>query len=98
MTQIAAAAVTGSLRVIAFEGEREAWDTFVARCPEATFCHLAGWREVMTEVLHHECLFRIAVNEAGTWECILPLVRVKSRFFGHFLVSMPFLNYGGPVG
>ena len=24
------------------------------------------------------------------------MVRVKSRMFGHFLVSMPFLNYGGP--
>ena len=25
-------------------------------------------------------------------------MRVKSRLFGHYLVSMPFLNYGGPVG
>ncbi|HEY7877100.1 MAG TPA: GNAT family N-acetyltransferase, partial [Gemmatimonadaceae bacterium] len=29
---------------------------------------------------------------------ILPLVRVRSRVFGHYLVSMPFLNYGGPLG
>ncbi len=28
----------------------------------------------------------------------LPLVRVRSRLFGHYLVSMPFLNYGGPLG
>jgi FemAB-related protein (PEP-CTERM system-associated) len=29
---------------------------------------------------------------------VLPLVRVKSVMFGHYLVSMPFLNYGGPLG
>ena len=29
---------------------------------------------------------------------MLPLVRVKSRLFGHYLVSLPFVNYGGPVG
>ena len=29
---------------------------------------------------------------------MLPLVRVKSLVFGHYLVSMPFLNYGGPLG
>jgi len=29
---------------------------------------------------------------------VLPLVRVRSFVFGHYLVSMPFLNYGGPLG
>lgn len=25
-------------------------------------------------------------------------MRVKSPVFGHFLVSMPYVNYGGPLG
>jgi FemAB-related protein (PEP-CTERM system-associated) len=29
---------------------------------------------------------------------VLPLVRVKSLLFGDYLVSMPFVNYGGPLG
>lgn len=29
---------------------------------------------------------------------VLPLVWVRSRLFGAHLVSMPFLNYGGPLG
>ena len=29
---------------------------------------------------------------------VLPLVRVRSALFGHYLVSMPFVNYGGPLG
>jgi FemAB-related protein (PEP-CTERM system-associated) len=40
----------------------------------------------------------VAEDSDGAWEGVLPLVRVKSRLFGHYLVSMPFLNYGGPLG
>ncbi len=29
---------------------------------------------------------------------VLPLVLVRSPIFGRFLVSMPFVNYGGPLG
>ena len=39
-----------------------------------------------------------ARDAAGTLEGVLPLVRVKSLVFGHFLVSQPFVNYGGPLG
>ncbi|HVT38515.1 MAG TPA: GNAT family N-acetyltransferase, partial [Gemmatimonadaceae bacterium] len=35
---------------------------------------------------------------SGAWLGVLPLVRVKSRVVGHYLVSMPFLNAGGPLG
>lgn len=74
------------------------WDTFLATQPGATFCHQAGWGEVMGDTLGHECLYATARDQAGGLQGVLPLVRVRSALFGHFLVSMPFLNYGGPVG
>lgn len=74
------------------------WDVFVERAEGSTFCHLAAWREIMGDVLGHECLYSVARDETGAWLGVLPLVRVKSRLFGHYLVSMPFLNYGGPLG
>jgi len=37
-------------------------------------------------------------RETGDIEGLLPLVRVRSRLFGDYLVSMPFLSYGGPIG
>jgi FemAB-related protein (PEP-CTERM system-associated) len=50
-------------------------------------------------VFSHECLFLAARSTSdGHVAGVLPLVRVKSRLFGHFLVSMPFVNYGGPLG
>ncbi len=74
------------------------WDAFVGGAEDSTFCHLAGWRDIMSDVLGHECPYLVAVDEEGTWRGVLPLVRVRSRLFGHYLVSMPFLSYGGPLG
>ena len=84
--------------ILKLEASAGAWDAFVEQQPEATFCHLAGWREVMTEALGHECQYVAVVDGEGTWRGALPLVRVRSPIFGRFLVSMPFLNYGGPIG
>jgi serine/alanine adding enzyme len=74
------------------------WDALVETAPGGSYCHLAGWGTIMEDVLGHEVLFLHARGREGALEGVLPLVRVRSRLFGHFLVSMPFLNYGGPVG
>ena len=86
------------LTVVDLDFDPVKWDRFVAEDPHGTFCHLSGWREVMRDVMGHETLYRVALDADGNWEGILPLVRVRSLLFGHYLVSMPFLNYGGPLG
>jgi serine/alanine adding enzyme len=83
-------------RVGAADGRE--WDTFVRSRADSTFCHLHGWHAVMEEALGHECRYTAVRDEAGAIAGVLPLVRVRSRLFGDYLVSMPFLNYGGPVG
>ena len=82
---------------IALATDMAEWDRFVAESPESTFCHLAGWRAVMRDSLGHQCLYMTARDEAGRLRAILPLVRVKG-VLGHYLVSVPFLNDGGPIG
>ena len=52
----------------------------------------------MERVFDHECIYLAARDESGELAGVLPLVRVRSVLFGHYLVSMPFLNYGGPLG
>lgn len=87
-----------TLSVGEFDGRPEDWDAFVSAADGSTHCHLMGWRTVIRRVFGHDCPYLAARNDAGTLEAVLPLVRVRSRVFGHFLVSMPFLNYGGPLG
>ncbi len=86
------------LEVLPLDGNRRAWDELVTRAKCGSFCHLAGWREILSDVLGAECLYWQVVDADGALQGILPLVRVRSRIFGHYLVSLPFLNYGGPLG
>ncbi len=86
------------MHVSSFNGSASEWDAFVTRQPDWTHFHLAGWRDVMQRAFGHQCPYLVAHDTGGTIAGVLPLVRVKSLLFGHFLVSMPFLNYGGPLG
>lgn len=87
-----------ALGVEEFAGSPAEWDDCVRGSEGWTHCHLWGWRVVMREALGHETFYLCARTSAGQLEGVLPLVRVRSVLFGHFLVSMPFLNYGGPLG
>jgi len=70
------------------------WDKFVAECPEATFFHRAGWKNIMENVFGHETFYLMAESSAGI-EGVLPLGRVRSWLFGDALISVPFGVYGG---
>lgn len=92
------APVSSAPTVSRFSGTDASWDAFVRQQPDWTHFHLIGWRTVMQRVFGHECPYLVASNADGSIAGVLPLVRVKSVLFGHYLVSMPFLNYGGPLG
>jgi FemAB-related protein (PEP-CTERM system-associated) len=87
-----------TLRVERFEGAPDEWDAFVRGCAGWTHFHLYGWRSVIERALAHECIYLVARGAGGAIDGVLPLVRVRSLLFGHFLVSQPFVNYGGPLG
>lgn len=86
-----------TLSVGEYRGERSEWDRFVRQQVGWTSFHLFGWARVIDRAFGHECCL-LAATELGELRGVLPLVRVRSRWFGHFLVSMPFANYGGPLG
>jgi serine/alanine adding enzyme len=90
--------VTTPLTVESFTGSPGEWDGFVRGQHGWTHFHLFGWKRVVEDVFGHQCLYLAARDSASALVGVLPLVRVKSLVFGHFLVSMPFVNYGGPLG
>jgi len=87
-----------ALRIQPFEGADSEWDDLLPAFEGHTFCHLVGWRRIMADVMGHEPRYRVAMTGEGRVVGLLPLVRVRSRLFGDYLVSMPFLSYGGPLG
>jgi FemAB-related protein (PEP-CTERM system-associated) len=74
--------------------EHARWDAFVARSPGATFFHRAGWQRVIEQAFGHQTWF-FYVEQDGEITGVLPLARIKSRLFGHSLISLPFCVYGG---
>jgi FemAB-related protein (PEP-CTERM system-associated) len=72
------------------------WESFVERCPDATFFHRIGWREVIESVFQHRTHYLVA-ERGPDIVGLLPLAEVRSRFFGHSLISLPFCVYGGPA-
>jgi FemAB-related protein (PEP-CTERM system-associated) len=74
--------------------QRVEWDAFVEQCPEASFFHKAGWKEVVERAFGHPMHYLYA-EEAGRMVGVLPLGHVKSRLFGNALISNPFCVYGG---
>jgi len=92
-----AALAAGPVMVRRYEAhEAEKWDAFVAQCRDATFFHRIGWREIIEEVFRHRCHYLVAERD-GRWSGVMPLAVIKSRLFGHALVSLPFGVYGGPA-
>jgi serine/alanine adding enzyme len=94
--EMLAAPPPNPLRVIETD-DAPAWDAFVSAQSDSTMCHRFGWRDVLKNILGHETALLVAVDHGGTWRGVLPLVRVRS-VLGHYLVSIPFMNDGGPLG
>jgi len=85
-------------RVERFAGSAAEWDGRVQTAAGWTPFHRWGWKGVIEDVFGHECVYLAARDAAGRVTAVLPLVHAKSRLFGHYLISMPFVNYGGPLG
>jgi len=71
-------------------------DRYIHAHPAATGYHLTGWLRVIERAFGHETRYLAAIAADGVVG-VLPLVFFRSRLFGRFTVSMPFLNYGGVV-
>lgn len=87
-----------------------AWDAYVYKHPQATFCHLSGWKNIIEKAYRHKAYYLVATEDTcptktkdlrfSPWHKtkivgLLPLIHLKHFFFGNSLISMPFLDYGG---
>jgi len=75
---------------------REPWDAYTTSAAPERLYHRWLWREVIEETFGHKPYYLAAV-ENGQICGVLPLVSIRSRFFGNSLVSIPFFTYGGII-
>lgn len=70
------------------------WNDYLTRTPSANFYLRHEWGDVISSVFGHDVV-RLVARTDGDVVGVLPLIRMKTRLFGHMMVSMPFLNFGG---
>jgi len=76
--------------------DKARWDEFVSNHVSGTVFHLAAWADVMKKAFGHKPHY-IMVTQRGELRGVLPLVELKSRLFGHSLISTAFCVGGGPL-
>ncbi|HVV65545.1 MAG TPA: FemAB family XrtA/PEP-CTERM system-associated protein [Rhizomicrobium sp.] len=84
------------MRLVDEDSPDAEWDAFVRSRADATFFHLAGWRRVISHAFGHSCR-HLALRDGTNLCAVLPLVEIRSRLFGHALISNAFCVGGGPL-
>lgn len=73
------------------------WDAFVAAHPARTAAHVHRFGTV-AELVYGCRAHRLAATDAGgAIAGVLPMIELDHRLFGRALVSLPWINYGGPL-
>ena len=82
-------------KAVTIETAKHDWDSFIESAPQATVYHQYDWKALISKSFGHRCYYLAAIDEEGKWQGVLPLVQLRSKLFGNFIVSVPFVNYGG---
>lgn len=76
--------------------DAQAWVQFVEQHAECSNYHRLGWKRVIENSFGWPTFYLMS-EDAGRTCAILPLVWQRSKIFGSFLTSLPFLNCGGVI-
>ena len=83
------------IEAVNYEDRNEqSWSAYVDASPAATIAHQIGWRDVMVNGLGHKDRYLLALD-GDVVKGILPMVLVTTWWRTRYLVSLPWIDYGG---
>src|SRR5437667_518010 len=71
------------------------WDGYVEQAGLATCYHHTRWKRVLDKTFRWPTHYLLSEDAQSVVNGVLPLVTLKSRLFGHFLVSLPYIDHCG---
>jgi FemAB-related protein (PEP-CTERM system-associated) len=74
------------------------WDTFAGQHARGTLYHQWRWCDFAGAVFGFKVHLLSERGAGGSLIGVFPVVEQRSILFGRRFVSLPFLNYGGPLG
>lgn len=81
---------------LATNDDSAAWDDYVDNHPLHTFSHRWHWSSVLANSFSVKPRYCLAMDEDRIVG-VLPAALMKSMMFGKYLISLPWLDYGGPL-
>ena len=83
------------IQVVDFRDDQsEAWRAYVGSREDATVCHMIEWREIIHASLGHKPYYLLAKRN-GQVCGVVPLFLVTTWWRSRYLISIPWLDYGG---
>ena len=73
------------------------WDDLVIATNEYSFFHSTAWAIVLSESYNFTPYY-LTIIDNGELLVLMPFMEVRSFITGKRAVSMPFSDYGGPLG
>jgi FemAB-related protein (PEP-CTERM system-associated) len=84
---------------LAAEGSQTEWDRFVQTVSEAGPYHLYAWKTAVERSYGHKGYYLMArEGREGSCVGVLPLVCLRMPWGSKALISLPYCDYGGPLG
>ncbi len=74
--------------------DQGSWDQYVKEHLNGTIYHTIAWKNIVERHFGKKTKY-LLVEDNNKILAILPLVFFKSALFGEFIVSFPYVNYGG---
>ena len=75
----------------------EEWDRWVENHPDGRYVYLSGYRKVIKELFNFPS-FSLVKKEKNEIKAVLPLFLLRRLKGEKILISLPFSEYGGPLG
>ncbi len=75
----------------------DGWQKYVASTARSHY-HDLRWREILEAVMGRQTHYLTARDKADNVIGVLPIALTRSRVFGNYGVSLPYLNYGSAIG
>jgi serine/alanine adding enzyme len=84
------------LNIIPYELDTGEWNEYVYNNNDSNIYHLISWKTIIEETFGHKGYYLVA-KDNGIVRGLLPLFFIKSRLFGRYLISLPFLDRAGVI-
>lgn len=71
----------------------QAWDDYVQKHPNSSYCHLSAWKKIFGETYGHSNHYLLAHDGKEVFG-VLPMFYIRNLTGKGSLISMPFLDLG----